>query len=298
MEKFARSDLAAECGGDAEGDGIRVRRVRAGESEILRVQIRTKEAAQRVGKPMGCYVTVECKNLCGMDDGEFERIRCALAVEIRDMAERMCGHRVGRGFSVLVAGLGNREVTPDAVGPETVRRLSVTRHLRESEGALFSTVGLCEISALTPGVTGQTGLETVELVRGAAAAVHPDLIVAVDALAARASERLAATVQLSDTGIQPGSGIGNRRKALNRDTVGVPVMALGIPTVVDSCTLVYETLRRAGCLEPSEELRRVLEAGRGYFVSPKEIDLLVSGAAVLLAGALEKAFSVGDTIFV
>ena len=297
MDEFARSDLAAECGGDTEGEGIRVRHTEAGGSHILRVQVRTKEAAQRIGKPVGCYVTVDCGDIRLLDESELERVRCALGVEIREMAQRMCERRVGKGFSLLVVGLGNAEITPDAVGPETVRRLSVTRHLRHLDTALFSTVGLCEIAAVTPGVLGQTGLEAFEMVRGAARAVEPDLIIAVDALAARSTERLATTVQLSDTGIHPGSGIGNQRRAINAETVGVPVMALGVPTVVDSSTLVYDALRRAGCESLGEELRHSLEAGRGFFVSPKEIDLLVSAVGVLLAGAIEKAFSLHESPF-
>jgi len=291
MQDFARSDLAAECGAGSEGEGVRVSRVEAAGCEILRVQIKSEEAAARIRKPQGRYVTLECGNIRTLDEVESEQVSRALAVEIREMAERMCGRRVGQGFSVLVAGLGNAEITPDAVGPETVRRLSVTRHLRRFDSALFSTLGLCEIAALTPGVLGQTGLETVELVRGAAKAASPDLVIAVDALAARSTERLAATVQLSDTGIHPGSGIGNTRRALNRETVGVPVMALGVPTVVDSSTLAADLLARAGYTEPDEALRAELENGRSFFVAPKEIDLLVSAVGVLLASALEKAFA-------
>ena len=293
---FARSDLAAECG-VGEGEGVRIVRARAGGCDILRVHLSTREAAERIGKPVGRYVTVDCGDVRGLDGGEAERARCALAVEIREMAERMCGKRVGCGFSVLVVGLGNAEITPDAIGPETVRRLSVTRHLRRMDNALFSTVGLCEIAAVTPGVLGQTGLETVELVRGAAEAAAPDLVVAVDALAARSVERLATTVQLADTGIHPGSGIGNAGKALNEETVGVPVMGLGVPTVVESSTLVYDALRRAGCEQLSEPMRRALEQGRGFFVSPKEIDLLVDCVGALLSGALEKALAIRESDF-
>lgn len=294
MVDYTRSDLAAECGAGTGGEGVRVQRVHAGGCEILRVQIKTEDAAARIRKPVGRYVTVECGDIRMMDEVEMERARCALAVEIREMAERMCGKRVGSGFSLLVAGLGNAEITPDAIGPQTVRRLSVTRHLKRMDGALFSTVGLCEISALVPGVLGQTGMETVELVQGAVRAARPDLVIAVDALAARSAARLAATVQLCDTGIHPGSGIGNSRKGLNTKTVGVPVMALGVPTVVDSCTLVYDALQQAGCDSLSDEVRAGLEGGRDFFVAPKEIDLLVSSVAVLLAGSIEKAFSLHD----
>ena len=296
MKDFARSDLARECGCDTDGDGVRVRHWEAGGCEILRVQIRTPLAAERIGKPMGSYVTVDCGSILMLDDAELERVRCALAVEIREMAERISDCHIGSGFSVLVVGLGNSEITPDAIGPETVRNLSVTRHVRQADHALFSTVGLCEISALSVGVSGKTGLEAVEVVKGAVSAVRPNLVIAVDALAARSAERLASTVQLSDTGIHPGSGIGNRRRALNTESVGVPVMALGVPTVVESSTLVWDVLHRAGCDMPSDALQSSLERGKGYFVSPKEIDLLVSAAGVLLAGALEKAFSLQFTL--
>lgn len=292
MAEFWRSDLAAECGADTEGEGVRVARAEAGGCRILRVQIKTPEAAARIGKPQGRYVTVECGNIRLLDEVELERVTCALSVEIREMAERCAGRRVGSGFSVLVAGLGNDEITPDAIGPETVRRLSVTRHLRRFDTALFSTLGLCEIAAITPGVLGQTGLETVELVRGAARAASPDVVIAVDALAARSVERLAATVQLSDTGIHPGSGIGNARRALNAETLGVPVMALGVPTVVESATLVFDALTEAGLADCGDKFRKRLETGRDFFVAPKEIDLLTRAAAVLLAGAIEKAFAV------
>lgn len=291
MADFARSDLAAECGGVADTKGVSVAKSEVGGCEILRVQIRNEQAAREIGKPQGRYVTVDCGDIRSLDELESEQVKRTLSVEIREMAERMCGRRIGPGFSLLVAGLGNADITPDAIGPEAVRRLSVTRHLRRLDTALFSTVGLCEIAALTPGVLGQTGVETVELVRGAAEAVSPDLVIAIDALAARSLTRLASTVQLSDTGIQPGSGIGNARRALNRETVGVPVMALGVPTVVDSATLVFDALERAGYRSPSPELQAELENGRRFFVAPKEIDLLVSSVGVLLAEAIEKAFS-------
>ena len=292
MENYVRSDLAAECGCEKESVGIRVCRATAGGCEILRVHIKEEEAAARIGKPCGRYVTVECGNVADLDDVAFEEVRRVLAVELKELAERMTGKRIGSGFSVMIAGLGNAEMTPDAVGPETLRRLSVTRHLRQYDTALFSTVGLCEISAVAPGVLGQTGLESVELVRGAVAAVSPDLVIAVDALAARATARLAATVQLADTGIQPGAGVGNRRRALNKDTVGVPVMALGVPTVVESATLIRDALTEGGMEEESKALHALLENGRGFFVAPKNIDVLVPSVGKLLAEAIEKAFSV------
>ena len=292
MADFGRSDLAAECGAGTAHEGVLTCEREAGGCHILRVHIKEPAAARRLSKPVGRYVTVTCGDITALDGVEFERARCALAVELRDMAERMTGKSVAPGFKVLVAGLGNGDLTADAVGPETVRRLSVTRHIRQYDSALFSTLGLCEIAAVTPGVLGQTGMETVELVRGAAENVTPDLVVAVDALAARSVDRLCSTVQLADTGLHPGSGIGNSRKALNAETVGVPVLGLGVPTVVESATLVADAMEKAGLTADREALTRTLRGGRSFFVSPKNIDLSVPAVGALLAAAVEKAFSV------
>jgi spore protease len=223
--------------------------------------------------------------------GEEERsgIAATLAREIR----RLCLPREGisERFGVLVAGLGNAEITADAVGPRTVHRLTVTRHLHEYDRAIFRLLGRCQLSALAPGVLGQTGMEAVDLIRGAVQTAHPDVVLAIDALAARSTERLASTVQLSDTGISPGSGIGNRRRAIDRESVGVPVISLGIPTVVDSATLVCDALQKAGIERIDGKLRGVLENQRRFFVSPKESDLITAQTAALLVDAIEQAFS-------
>jgi len=292
MQAFLRSDLAAECDVSGEAAGVWTDEREAGGCRIFSVQVRDEAAARRVGKPAGRYVTLTCGDVTEMDEATAARVRCALAVEVRDMAARMAGKSIGPGFRVLVAGLGNGRLAADAVGPETVGRLSVTRHIRRQNGALFSTLGLCEIAAVCPGVTGQTGMETVEVVRGAAENVRPDVVVAVDALAAREVTRLCGTVQLSDTGIHPGSGVGNSRKALNAETVGFPVLGLGVPTVVESATLVADAMKKAGVAPDEATLTRALRGGRGYFVAPGQIDLLVPAAATLIAAALEKAFSV------
>ena len=291
MENWARSDLATECGAGTDGEWIRVLEREVGRCKICRIQVRDEAAAVRIGKPVGRYVVLECGEISGLDEPELDEARRALSVEIREMAERMTGRRVSHGFSVLVAGLGNRSVTPDAIGPETVKRLSVTRHLRQFDSALFSTVGLCEISAVVPGVLGETGVASAELVKSAVLSVQPDLVIAVDALAARAVERLAATVQLSDTGICPGSGLGEGKWALNRETIGVPVMALGVPTVVESATLVADVLAANG-RQPDAAVQPLQREGKRFFVAPKEIDVLVAASGVLLAGAIERAFRI------
>ena len=146
------------------------------------------------------------------------------------------------------------------------------------------------LSAISPGVLGETGIETLELIRGAVRSVRPDLVIAVDALAARSCSRLATTVQISDSGIVPGSGIGNHRTAITMETLGVPVISVGVPTVVVSSTLVWDALREAGIDEVSSTLRAVLDNGKRFFVSPKESDLISDAVSELLAGAISEAF--------
>lgn len=281
---FSGSDLAVECGA-REGEGVRVRQVRAGGCEILHVRIENEQAATRIGKPQGCYVTLECGNVCELEQREEERVCCALAVEIREMAGRLCKKRIGKGFCVLAVGLGNAEMTADALGPQTVRALRVTRHMPKELRGVLGAGEACEIAALVPGVPGQTGMESAELIRGVVMSVKPDLVVAVDALAARSPSRLAATVQLCDSGIQPGSGVGGSRRALTRETLGVPVMAIGVPTVIRGGALLAAASQEG----QAKDLPRDLQ---GLCVCPGEIDLVIACAGRVLARALEKAFCV------
>lgn len=285
---YAHSDLAVESMGDGHGGADFSEEKRDG-CVISRLNIGT--GAGEYGKPGGRYVTLSCGRIWEMDDERTDTVAEVLAGELRRMSRDMCGRPIDRDFGVLVAGLGNDEITPDAIGPQTVRRIEVTRHLRTFVPDVYDGLGVCAISALAPGVLGQTGIETVELVRGAAENADPDIIIAIDALAARSVSRLAATVQLSDAGINPGSGIGNTRRSINRETVGVPVLALGVPTVVDSSTLVYDALTSAGISKISGELRRVLDEGKEFFVSPKESDVIMKKVAAMLARAIGQAFT-------
>lgn len=286
---FPCSDLAAECA-VREERGVRIRQTSAEGCEITHVRIEDPQVAARMGKPCGRYVTVECGNVCALDVCGEERVARVLSVEIRELARRMCAKQVGADFFVLVVGLGNAEMTPDALGPKTVKMLPVTRHLHRMAPGEFAARELCDVAAISAGVVAQTGMETAELLRGIAAQVRPDLVIAVDALAARAPERLAGTVQLCDSGIRPGGGVGNVRCSLTQESVGVPVMALGIPTVINGATLLFDVL--GGRNADTEARADVLEKLGTLFVCPKEIDLLVGRAAALLARALEKAFHI------
>lgn len=224
------------------------------------VEVRSAAAAHALGKPTGTYVTLDLRPYWEHAEDAFERAAEAVGAELRAL--------IGEAElkTALVVGLGNAAMTPDAVGPQTAEHVLVTRHLMRD--AAFSS--LTAVSVLTPGVLGRTGMEAAETVRGAVRTVRPDVLIVVDALASRSLARVCTTVQLSDTGLVPGSGVGNRRRALNRSSLGIPVIAVGVPTVVDAATLALDILEEAGAelLEPS-----ALHAhGTGVMVTPRDID--------------------------
>lgn len=293
MRDTQRSDLACEIplGSDVICEGAEWKKREAAGFCLSELVIKEASAAEQLGKPCGRYLTVECGRIDRLNVEQQNVLARLLAGELRGTVQRLTGKRVGAGLSVFVAGLGNADLTPDAIGPETVRRLTATRHLREYEGELYRAAGCSAISALAPGVLGQTGIETSELLRGAVENTHPDVVVVIDALTARSCDRLSATVQLSDSGIAPGSGVGNHRRAITEESMGVPVIAVGVPTVVNSATLVCDALAEAGIAQDDPRLRSVLERGKSFFVSPKESDLVCESVAKLLARAIGLAFA-------
>lgn len=224
---------------------------------VTEVEIISREGAQATGKPMGRYVTI---HLPGGEEREKPGAE-ALAEELARLLEWE------GGGSVLVAGLGNRAITPDAVGPWAVENILVTRHLQKELPGCF-----CPVSAVSTGVMGKTGVESGELLQGIVEKVRPSRVIAVDALAARSVERLCSTIQIADTGIVPGSGVGNARKALNQESLGVPVIAVGVPTVVDAATLAEDLTGAA----PEESARRMI-------VTPRDIDHRAAETARIIA---------------
>ncbi len=260
-----------------------------GDIRILRLHIE-KEQEQIIRRPSGTYVTLECGSLHRLEKEKRRMLSRIVAGELAGLCEKLTGKRAGAGVSVLAVGLGNRELTADAVGPLTAAGISATRHLQQTEEALFSELECASLSVLAPGVVGQTGMESAEMIGAVVADVRPDLVLVTDALAARDVSHLATTVQLSTGGIAPGSGVGNHRAAINRETIGVPVIVMGVPTVVSSSALVYDALERAGIEEHSPEICEVLETGRDFLVSPKESDLICRRAAEILSDAVMLAF--------
>ena len=238
-----RTDLALEARESFEEDDVKIRGVRVEtredeEKEIRTtlVKIETENGARTMGKPVGTYITMEAPNMSGQDEDYHREISEELAYHLK----KMIGEREQ---SVLVVGLGNRDVTPDALGPRVVSNIEITRHMiREYGRAALEGKRANEVSSLVPGVMAQTGMETLEIIKGVVEETRPDVVLVIDALAARNTRRLSRTIQISDTGINPGSGVGNHRNGINKEALGVPVISIGVPTVVDAATIVGDTM--------------------------------------------------------
>lgn len=288
---YIKTDLAAELtSSPAKRESVSFRETSESGITITHVRITDDKGARAIGKPKGTYLTLQTGRIWTAEPEAFAETERILAREIKNIT-RACAPKAD---CILIAGLGNPYITSDSLGPAALKHLTVTRHIRTLDSALFTRLGAAEIAAISPGVVGQTGIETLELIRGAVETVHPSVLIVIDALASRSPDRLCATVQLSDSGLEPGSGIGNRRKAISPETVGVPVIAIGVPTVVSSSTLVYDALEKAGIEAVSPALHEVLENGKSFFVSLKECDTAVAELARLIGCALNHAFEKED----
>lgn len=258
----------------------------------VRVSITSDEGEKAVGKKKGTYVTLEAGELARGDTAVDEGCSKQLAEELKVMAGK-----AAEGV-VLIVGLGNRMVTPDALGPAVCDQVFVTRHIHEyAPDAIDARIG--NVSAISPGVMGITGIETGEIVEGVVERMKPSLIIAIDSLAAKSIERIRTTIQLADTGISPGAGIGNKRKAIDRETLGVPVIAIGVPLVVYASTIAQELTEAALTKGPvdimlHEKMQRILGGisemqGADMIVTPKEIDKVIEDLARIIADGLNIA---------
>ena len=255
------------------------------------VTVRDAQTAQALGRPMGVYVTLSCPQRMSIELGTRRALSAELGRAIAGMLPEDCR-------TVLVVGLGNRTVTPDALGPRTVERVLVTRHM---DGCLPQDVEekLLSVCAAAPGVLGVTGIETAEVLRGMVEHVRPDAMIAVDALAARSSQRICSTIQIADTGITPGSGVGNHRKALTAQTLGIPVIAVGVPMVVYASTIARDAMGYLSAIDGASEadeerlaacVERVVTQRLGdLIVTPREVDALVERMAGIVAEGINLA---------
>ena len=282
-----------ESVGENEGriEGVRVHTHEADGIRHTRIRITEERAAERLGRSRGEYVTLECGDLPQCDAHRRDVLARMMAIDIKRM--------LPTHGEVLVVGLGNRNVTADALGTRVVERMLVTRHLHQTiieelKGKLRG------VSAIAPGVLGLTGIETAELCRGLVQHVKPSVVVAIDALAAYETQRICTAIQITDTGIQPGSGVGNHRLGLTQETLGVKVIAVGVPMVVYASTIARDAMSRLidsyGVCEPGQEdaanrlLQQVAESFLGdMVVTPREIDELVVNVAALISDGLNQA---------
>lgn len=282
-----RTDLAVEAHearyGDALCDGVTKNFSNVCGFEVTELNISEKAAAE-LGKPKGTYLSAEFGRLWQDSDEAAERAARLICALISRLAPSGDG-------CVLVAGLGNERITPDAVGPKSVKMLTVTRHVKRLDPGLYSRLGFGECAAIIPGVLGDTGIESADIIRGAAEAVRPRCIIAIDALSSRRMARMATTVQVSAAGIAPGSGVNNRRATISQETMGCPVISVGFPTVVDAVTLTLDMLEEAGIEEEKLDAAAELlsESGRrSLFVAPKDCDMITE----CLANVASKAINI------
>ncbi len=264
---------------------------------VSRITLASDEAAQELGKQKGRYITLDAPDLAARPLDLFFRVSKAIAAEITGLMEELgpCGN-------VLVVGLGNRAITPDSLGPRVVEAVYVTRHIKQyMPDALPGPVRA--VSAVAPGVLGVTGVETMEIVRGVVEHCKPDLVIAVDSLASRRAARISTTVQLTDTGISPGAGVGNNRAGLDRETLGVPVIAIGVPLVVFATTISQDTISlladETGLHNDEERLKElaakvIAEHIGELIVTPKEIDSIVADMTRILADGMNMALFGAD----
>ena len=285
-----RTDLAVEAreiAGEHIG-GVDFQTYGENGLSISRMTVRTERARQAMGKEIGTYITVELPSLTDNFTAADKRLQ-TIGAEIRRL---LPVHGL-----LLVAGLGNRDITPDSLGPRTADRVLATRHITGEIARATGLDRLRPVAVMCTGVTGQTGIETGEYLLGVVKRIRPNAVIAVDALASRRLERLGRTLQISDTGISPGAGVGNHRSRISSETIGVPVISVGVPTVVDVQTLAGDLL---GSDFKDDQIKGLSPDGQRMVVIPNEIDLLTDRASRLIAfslnAAMQNDFSLSDLV--
>ena len=306
-----RTDLASERRDiyrkanslENEIDGIEREKEEINEKiSVERVKITNKQGEEAIGKPIGNYITIDIKKLKIAQDEDIENSAEILSNELKKVLEE----HIDKQGEVLVVGLGNIYVTPDALGPKVINGIEVTRHIINYLPQ-YVNEGTRMVSAISPGVLGTTGIETVEILKGIVDNIHPKLVIVIDALASRSIERISSTIQLSDTGIIPGAGVGNKRSEISEATLGIPVIAIGIPTVVETAVLVNDSLdlfitklqneaksndylNQLKEKDNYEEIKEALmPSDYNLIVTPKEIDDLIENMSEIVAMGINQS---------
>lgn len=316
MKFEIRTDLAVErreAFGDRAGklSGVSAKEWYKKDSQIriTQVEVLNEMGEMAMGKAKGMYVTLEAGQMAKKDEDYHRQVSEELACQLRELAKKAVERKPVR---ILVAGLGNSSVTPDSLGPKVVENLCVTRHMDMEYGRGFlDKHHLIAMSAVVPGVMAQTGMETIEIIQGIVRETRPELLIAIDALAARSVRRLGTTIQLTNTGIHPGSGVGNHRRGLTKDSLKIPVLAIGVPTVVGTAAIVQDTVQAMiKALESGEQtsqmgryldglkeeeqyslIQELLEPEFGsLYVTPPDIDETVKEISFTISEAIHQAF--------
>ena len=280
-----RTDLALEARESIEdkaeglhGVEVEERYDEASDVHITKVIVKTKNGAKMLGKPMGVYITLEAPSMTEPEEDYHQEISEILADELRSILPEP-----DREQSILVVGLGNREVTADSLGPNVVDNLFVNRHIvREYGKVAYNRSKMHLISSLIPGVMAKTGMESAEIIKGVISETKPDVVIVIDALAARSTKRLNRTIQITNTGIHPGSGVGNHRNAITQESLNVPVLALGVPTVVDAATIVGDAMG---------ERPVALKELNNMYVTTKDVDQQIQQISHILCDGINKALN-------
>ena len=245
---------------------------------ITKVIVETKNGAKMLGKPMGVYITLEAPAMTEPEEDYHQEISEILADQLRSILPEP-----DREQSILVVGLGNREVTADSLGPNVVDNLFINRHIvREYGKVAYNRSKMHQVSSLIPGVMAKTGMESAEIIKGVISETKPDVVIVIDALAARSTKRLNRTIQITNTGIHPGSGVGNHRNAITQESLHVPVLALGVPTVVDAATIVGDAMG---------ERPVALKELNNMYVTTKDVDQQIQQISHILCDGINKALN-------
>lgn len=275
-----RTDLALELKENIKKiniTGIESDEISKGSLKITSIKVTSDSGAKEIGKPIGEYITIETAQ-----NGNFSSV---FDDDIQVISDYIARYVSDKNSLVLVIGLGNRNITPDALGPFVATSILTTRHLSQE---LIKSIGLDHlrpVASIAPGVLGQTGIETGEISASVVKQINPSAVIVVDALAARSTSRLGSTIQISNTGIIPGSGVLNSRKALNRETLGIPVIMVGIPTVVDANTIANDLLADSNC----ECKDKLLQSKTPLMVTPKDVDIMIERGSKIVSMAINKA---------
>lgn len=291
--------------GEKDLDGIEVIEESEDDISVTTVKVKNEDGAQKIGKPKGDYITIDIPSFTAYDGDTMDRVSKVLA----EVLERLI--KVDVKKNALIVGLGNWQVTPDALGPKVAEKIMVTRHLQTvMPEAIDDSVR--PVSSIAPGVLGITGIETVEIIKGVVEKTKPELVICVDALAARKVQRVNATIQISNTGISPGAGVGNNRKQINEENLGVKVIAIGVPTVVDAITIANDTIdlvidsliknsssgtdfyKMLKSIDKNEKERLIKEViysetSGDMIVTPKDIDLVINSLSKIIANGINMA---------